>query len=241
MHPADEQVKLIVLGTAQDGGYPHTGCREVCCKEAWNNLKLQRLVSSLAILSGNDCWLIDITPDFSYQLRMIETKLNGAPRISGIFISHAHMGHYMGLMELGLEVMNTHAIPVYVMGKMKSFLEENAPFTQLIKLNNIKLQLIEENAVVHLNENISITPFHVPHRNEFSETVGFKVQSADKSLLYISDIDSWDININELIRNNDFLLLDGTFHGSNELRHRNMKDVPHPLIIDSMHEFSVLE
>ncbi len=90
------------------------------------------------------------------------------------------MGHYMGLLELGLEVMNTHAIPVYVRGKMKSFLEENAPFTQLIKLNNIKLELIEESAAVQLNENISITSFLVPHRNEFSETVGYSIQSARK-------------------------------------------------------------
>ena len=244
MHPADEQVKLIVLGTAQDGGYPHTGCREVCCKEAWNNLKLQRLVSSLAILSGNDCWLIDITSDFSYQLRMIETELNGAaPHISGIFVSHAHMGHYMGLMELGLEVMNTHAIPVYVMGKMKSFLEENAPFTQLIKLNNIKLELIEESAAVQLNENISITPFLVPHRNEFSETVGYSIQSARKKVLYIPDIDAWDdweMDINKMIKKHDIAFLDGTFYDKNELKSRNIKDVPHPSIKESIKRFSPL-
>ena len=243
LHLADEQVKLIVLGTAQDGGYPHTGCREVCCREAWNNLKLQRLVSSLAILSGNDCWLIDITPDFSYQLRMIETELNGVPRISGIFISHAHMGHYMGLMELGLEVMNTHAIPVYVMGKMKSFLEENAPFTQLIKLNNIKLELIEESAAVQLNEKISIMPFLVPHRNEFSETVGYSIQSARKKVLYIPDIDAWDdweMDINKMIKKHDIALLDGTFYEKNELQSRNIEDVPHPSIKESIKRFSPL-
>ena len=243
MNQTDECVNLLVLGTAQDGGYPHTGCREVCCREAWNNLKLQRLVSSLAILSGNDCWLIDITSDFSYQLRMIETELNGAPRISGIFISHAHMGHYMGLMELGLEVMNTHAIPVYVMGKMKSFLEENAPFTQLIKLNNIKLELIEESAAVQLNEKISIMPFLVPHRNEFSETVGYSIQSARKKVLYISDIDAWndwEMDINKMIKKHDIAFLDGTFYDKNELKSRNIKDVPHPSIKESIKRFSPL-
>ena len=66
--------KIIILGTAQDGGYPHAGCMEECCAEAWKDLKLKRLIASLGILSGNDCWLIDITPDFAYQIKMIETN-----------------------------------------------------------------------------------------------------------------------------------------------------------------------
>ena len=156
---------ILVLGTAQDGGYPHTGCRAECCLEAWNDPLLHRRVSSLAILSGNSCWLVDMTPDFSYQLRMIETKLNKQPHISGIFITHAHVGHYLGLIELGLEVMNTNNIPVYVMPKMKSFLEENAPLTQLIAQNNINLIKMEEDTAIQLNKNLSITPFHSPHRN----------------------------------------------------------------------------
>ena len=124
MHPADEQVNLLVIGTAQDGGYPHTGCSDACCQEAWRDETQKRLISSLAILSGRECFLIDITPDFKYQYRLIKNYVKEAPRISGIFITHAHSGHYTGLLDLGLEVMNTYAIPVYAMGKMKSFLEE---------------------------------------------------------------------------------------------------------------------
>ena len=244
MPQSNDLTTILTLGTAQDGGYPHTGCREKCCKEAWNNQKLKRLVSSLAIHSGDDCWLIDITPDFRLQLKMIESKLNGISHISGIFISHAHFGHYMGLMELGLEVLNTHDIPVYVMPKMKVFLEKNAPFTQLIALNNIKLQAIEENLTLHLNNNLNVSIFNVPHRNEFSETIGFKIQSPDKSLIYISDIDSWDqwdVDINNLIKNNDILLLDGTFYDATELQSRNIENVPHPFIKDSLKKFSLLE
>ena len=237
-------MNLLVLGTAQDGGYPQAGCSEECCAEAWNDTKLKRFISSLAILSDSDCWLIDITPDFSYQLRMIETLLNKKPNISGIFITHAHMGHYMGLMELGLEVLNTQKIPVYVMAKMKSFLEENAPFTQLIELNNVQLQKLEEDTSIQLNRKLSITPFLVPHRNEFSETVGFKIQSVNKSLLYIPDIDSWDtwdLDINDLIIRNDILFLDGTFFNNEELPGRNLQDVPHPFLQESLQKFSLLE
>ena len=244
MHQADEPLKLLVLGTAQDGGYPHTGCSDDCCQEAWKDESQKRMIASLAVLSGIDCFLFDITPDFKYQLQLIGQNLKEKPRISGIFITHAHSGHYTGLLELGLEVMNTDGTPVYVMQEMKVFLEENAPFTQLIKLNNIKLQLIEENSAIQLNENISITPFQVPHRNEFSETVGYKIQSLYKSLLYIPDIDSWDtwdVDINDLIQSNDILLLDGTFFSDSELSDRNVQDVPHPFIQDSLQKFSLLE
>ena len=244
MHQSDKSVTVIILGTAQDGGYPQAGCNDVCCEEAWNDPKLKRLISSLAILSGNNCWIIDITPDFRYQLRMIEKELNRQVKISGIFITHAHMGHYMGLMDLGLEVMNTNKIPVYVMPKMKYFLEENAPFTQLIALNNIKLEKIEANTAVQLNTNLSIMPFQVPHRNEFSESVGFTILSSEKSLLYIPDIDSWNswnLDINDMIGTNDILILDGTFFDDKELPGRNMKDVPHPFINESLQKFSLLE
>ena len=97
---------------------------------------------------------------------------------------------------------------------------------------------------IELNEFLSVTPFQVPHRNEFSETVGYMIQSPIKSLLYISDIDSWDkwdVDINDLIRSNDILLLDGTFFSDSELPGRNVYDIPHPFIQDSLQKFSLLE
>ena len=145
MRQLDESINLLVLGTAQDGGYPHTGCTEDCCVQVWKDPTNKRMVASLAIISEKLCFLIDITPDFKYQLQLIERHINEKPRISGICITHAHLGHYMGLLELGLEVMNTNDIPVYVMPRMKSFLENNAPFTQLLELNNIRLLALQDN------------------------------------------------------------------------------------------------
>ncbi len=244
MHPADELVKLIVLGTAQDGGYPHTGCSDVCCQEAWRDEAQKRLISSLAVLDGNDCFLFDITPDFKWQLQLIERHVNDKPRISGICITHAHLGHYMGLLELGLEAMNTNAIPVYVMPKMKSFLENNAPFIQLLELNNIHLNVLQDNCPVEICKDVSITPFQVPHRNEYSETVGYRIQSSRQSVLYIPDIDSWDewdTDINELIKENDIALLDGTFYDKTELKNRDVSAIPHPSIRESIKKFSALD
>ncbi len=134
--------------------------------------------------------MVDITPDFKYQLQLIERHINEKPRISGICITHAHLGHYMGLLELGLEVMNTNDIPVYVMPKMKSFLENNAPFTQLLEWNNIRLLALQDNYPIDIFKDVKIIPFRMPHRNEYSETVGYRIQTAHHSVLYITDIDS---------------------------------------------------
>ena len=244
MHQENASSNLLVLGTAQDGGYPHTGCSEDCCKEAWKDLNQKRLIASLAVLDGNDGFLIDITPDFKYQLQLIARHINEKPRISGICITHAHLGHYMGLLELGLEAMNTNAIPVYVMPKMKSFLENNAPFTQLLELNNIRLFVLQENCPVDIFKNVKIIPFQVPHRNEFSETVGYSIQSSRQSVLYIPDIDywdGWDTDINELIKESDIALLDGTFYDKRELKNRDVSAIPHPSIKESINYFSALD
>ena len=128
-----------MLGSAQDGGYPQAGCKRRCCLEAWRDITLKRMIASLAIISEDEYWLIDITPDFRDQIKMIASHVNEESRLSGIFITHAHIGHYMGLLALGLEVMNTSSVPIYVMPRMKKFLENNAPFSQLIKFQNIKL------------------------------------------------------------------------------------------------------
>ena len=244
MHQENESRNLLVLGTAQDGGYPHTGCSEDCCREAWKDSNQKRLIASLAVLDGKDIFLVDITPDFKYQLQLIERHINEKPRISGICITHAHLGHYMGLLELGLEVMNTNAIPVYVMPKMKSFLENNAPFTQLLELNNIRLLLLQDNCPIDIFKDVKIIPFQVPHRNEYSETVGYHIQTSNQSVLYIPDIDSWDdwdTNINELIKESDIALLDGTFYDKTELKNRDVSAIPHPSIRESIKQFSTLD
>ena len=237
-------MELLVLGTAQDGGYPHTGCSNECCSEAWSNNKLKRLVTSLAIISNNEVFIFDITPDFKLQLQLIEKHLNKTPKISGVFITHAHYGHYMGILELGLEVMNTKNIPVYVMPRMKQFLDSNAPFIQLVEQRNIKLIEIRENQMVNIDSSLNVFAIPVPHRNEFSETVGYSMQSQKKSILFIPDIDSWnqfELDINELIKKHDLALLDGTFYDKSELKSRNIDDIPHPSIKESIKEFSMLD
>ena len=231
---------LKVLGVAQDGGYPHTGCYKECCKEAWNDRNKRKLVSSLAIIDENSkkFWLLDISPDIKEQLQMLDADL----QLSGIFLTHAHVGHYTGLFQLGLEIMNVSNIPVYVMPQMKSFLESNSSLSFMIETGNISPIQMKENKPVQL-ENINIEPFLVQHRNELSETVGFKIVADKKSVIYLPDIDSWDkeLNIVKLIRNNDALFLDGTFYDKKELQNRDISKIPHPSILESIKHFESLE
>ena len=234
---------VMVLGIAQDAGYPQVNCKMKCCKKAWRNVALHKMATSLAIIdpTSNQQWIIDATPDIKKQIQLLnnETKIEN---LNGVLLTHAHIGHYTGLMYFGREALATKALPVFTMPKMKKFLEKNGPWSQLVDLNNIKISLLKSNSTFNLNDNIEITPFSVPHRNEFSETIGFKIVINNKSLIFIPDIDKWEkwkIDICELIQNIDYAFLDGTFYKNGELK-IDMSEIPHPFVEESMNLFSKL-
>ena len=233
---------VVVLGIAQDGGLPHAGCVQKCCKKSWSTGENEK-VSSIGIIDPKtgQSWLIDATPDFASQLNILENVHN--TKLSGIFLTHAHIGHYIGLLQLGREVMGAKNIVVYTMPKMKKYLEKNGPWNQLINLKNIVLSPINDKKEVQLSRNLIIEPFLVPHRDEYSETVGFNIIGPNESMLYIPDIDKWDKWEHDIlfwIESNTYALLDGTFYYDDEVPNRNMSEIPHPLIIESMNYFSRL-
>ena len=233
---------VVVLGIAQDGGAPHAGCEKSCCIELWESGKKEK-VSSIGIVNPltKQSWLFDATPDFPSQYRILTENHN--TELVGIFLTHAHMGHYTGLLHLGREVMGKKNVPVYAMSRMKRFLETNGPWNQLVTLKNINLKLIENNKDIKIGEQLFIEPFLVPHRDEYSETVGYRIIGKEKSLAFIPDIDKWEKwhgSIFQLVLNTDILLLDGTFYSQNEIPHRNMAEIPHPFIIESMETLSEL-
>ena len=234
---------IMVLGIAQDAGYPQMNCEKECCKVAWENPKKRKMTACLAIVdpTTNQQWILDATPNIKDQLQLLKNK-TGTENVDGILITHAHMGHYTGLMHFGREVMGAKGIPVYVMPKMKSFLESNGPWSQLVELNNISLNLLKEDSSINLNERIQVTPFLVPHRDEFSETVGYKIETKNKSAIFIPDIDKWerwDRDIVSLIKQVDYAFLDATFYKNGELK-RDMSEIPHPFVEESMELFSKL-
>jgi pyrroloquinoline quinone biosynthesis protein B len=232
---------LVVLGVAQDGGYPQAGCRKDCCAPAWRDPARRRHVASLAIVDpgSGQRWLLDATPDFREQLKMLDeaAPTPGSPGLDGILLTHAHIGHYAGLMQLGREVMGTKRLPVYVMPRMKRYLETSGPWSQLVKLENIELRPLESGKEVKLGKRVSVMPLAVPHRDEYSETVGYRIRGPAGSALFIPDIDKWEkwsTPLEKALASVDVAYLDGTFFADGELPGRNMADIPHPFIVETM-------
>lgn len=241
---------VMVLGIAQDGGYPQAGCAKECCREAWSDPSRRRFVVSLAIVDPltNERWMVECTPDFPEQLDLLDRLAppasdKRAPALDGILLTHAHIGHYAGLIHLGREVMGANGVPVFAMPRLRSFLESNGPWSQLVSLGNIELRDLRADEPARLNDRIAVTPFQVPHRDEYSETVGFRIDGPDRSVLFIPDIDKWEKwnrRIEDLIGEVDVAYLDGTFFADGEIPGRNMAEIPHPFVEESIARFSAL-
>jgi pyrroloquinoline quinone biosynthesis protein B len=240
---------LIVLGIAQDGGVPQAGAHR---HPAWHDTSLRRHAACLGIVDpqSGERWMIEATPDFREQLatldRIASPAENRRKLLSGIAITHAHIGHYTGLIHLGREVMGTHDLPLFVMPGMAEFLRCNAPWEGLLWQRHICIVGLTDRTASALNERITITPVPVPHRDEYSETVGFVIAGPQRRALFLPDIDSWSEldawgrSIEELIAGVDVAYLDATFFDRNELPGRDMSAVPHPTITESMERFARL-
>jgi len=238
---------IVVLGTIQDAGYPQIGCTKDCCINAFDNPKVDKKVVSLGLIdTKNDkTYLFDATPDIGSQMKTL-TKLetiNEKELVDGIFITHAHIGHYTGLMFLGKEAINSNKVPLFVMPKMKEFLTNNGPWSQLVENQNVAINSLKDEKTVQLSEDIEVTPFLVPHRDEFSETVGYKIKGPNKSALFIPDIDKWEKwekSIVEEIKQVDYAFVDATFYSGIEMNNRDISEIPHPFVVESFQKFENL-
>jgi len=227
---------IKILGVVQDGGFPHLGNNKTCCE----NIQQKKFVTSIILINNenNESYLFDASPDINEQLNFMGDRIN--KDLKGIFLTHAHIGHYTGLMFFGREALNSNLINVFAMPRMKKFLETNGPWSQLVKLNNINLIQIHSESVFSLSDQIRITPFEVPHRGEFSETVGYKIHGPNKTALFIPDIDKWYLwekSIVDEVRKVDYALIDATFYDSKEVNYRDISEIPHPFVIETMSLF----
>jgi pyrroloquinoline quinone biosynthesis protein B len=236
---------LIILGNVQDGGSPHIGCNKSCCAALWENPNLKRKVTCLGLVDpiNEQSFLFEATPDFPEQLKALQmfTPFQNENIPNGIFLTHAHIGHYTGLMYLGKEAFNSYRTTVFAMPKMQSFLEKNGPWNQLIDEKNIEIQPLINKTYYHINSQIKVKPFLVPHRDEYSETVGFLIEGPNKTALFIPDINKWhewEEDIMEKITLVNYAFIDGSFLKSNEIKHRDISEIPHPFINETMDLFS---
>ncbi len=238
--PESASPYIFVLGIAQDAGYPQIACSKRCCEEAKLYPEKQRMVSSLALMDAESkkWWLLDATPDIAKQLQLFHDSTQGAyPYLpEGIVLTHAHMGHYSGLMQLGREALNAKSIPVYCLPRMATFLENNGPWDQLINLKNIQIQVQDTLKPFALGP-FQVQLYSVPHRDEYSETAGIHIHYKGKQVLFIPDIDKWEKwnrSLPQLLKQVDLAFLDATFFSEGELPGRNMKEIPHPFVQETV-------
>ncbi|MCC6752895.1 MAG: pyrroloquinoline quinone biosynthesis protein PqqB [Saprospiraceae bacterium] len=243
----DSTCWLVVLGNAQDGGAPHPGCGRSCCSLKFAGMQGDQTVVSLGLVDrrAQKKFLVEATPDLPRQLHHLRNCLSpdsgDAP--DGILLTHAHIGHYVGLAYLGKEAMDAREIRVYAMPRMRFFLESNGPWSQLVTRRNIVLESIENERTFVLSPNLRASPLLVPHRDEYSETVGFMIYGPQKTALFIPDIDKWERwshRLETLLDSVDYAFVDGTFFDGEELPSRDMSQIPHPFVAETMARLDAL-
>lgn len=227
--------RVLVLGTAQDGGVPHPGCACPACRAAHADPTRRRRVASLAVLStAGRALVVDATPDLPAQLHALAT-LAGRERLlpDALLLTHAHVGHYLGLAYLGREAMDTRDLPLHVTARMAAFLRANRPWSWLESRRQAVLRELVPGQAVEFDD-VRVTPFLVPHRAEDTDTVGLEIQGPARRLVYVPDADRFPDDLADRIRAADVALVDGTFHDERELPGRDLAEIPHPFVAHSV-------
>ncbi len=228
---------IYILGNTQDAGMPHIGCRHKFCLDNFTKYE-EFYVTSIAVVNSDlkKYILFEATPDITYQLNHIKNNIFQEFTLpEAIYITHAHIGHYTGLMYFGREALGSKNLLVKVLPKMSNFLKTNGPWSQLVILNNIQIQNTKFDESNSELSNIDVTPIKVPHRDEYSETAGYIIAGKNKKALFIPDIDKWekwDKKLIDLVKDFDYLLIDATFYDSEEIN-RDISEIPHPLVSET--------
>lgn len=227
--------RAILLGTAQDGGFPHAGCRCDRCSRARFDVTVARRIACLGLVSGDGRgFLIDATPDLPEQVAAL-------PDLSGLLLTHAHMGHIAGLLWLGTEAMAVEGRPLFAGPRLVEFLAGNEPWATLIRDGRLVPEVLDPHAAFDLAADLAVTPVPVPHRAEWSETFGFRIRGPERTLLWLPDIDRFDDGaLASLLDGVDAALIDGTFLGPDELPGRDLTKIPHPFVSDTLDRLAEL-
>lgn len=246
--PPPSGASVVVLGTVQDGGLPHPACSCERCEAARRDPARKRHVASLGVLlpASKRAVLIDATPDLPAQLAALAAAAAWRPAavgrverspVDGVILTHAHVGHYLGLAFFGFEAVHTRGLPVWATPRMSAFLSANGPWDQLVRLGNVELRPIAPGGSVDLGDGVSATLIAVPHRDEYSDTVAVLLAGPRAKLLYVPDTDAWKgwlKPLPEVLVGVDVALLDATFYSGDELPGRPAASIGHPWVTETM-------
>lgn len=231
-------IHVHVLGTAQDGGFPHAGCSCASCEHARENPLVRRRVACIGVVGETGrCLMVDATPDFGAQHADLMKASGREPAaLDALILTHAHIGHYLGLAMLGREVMSASDVPVYCTASMRRFLETNRPWSHLIDRGEIVPQTLTPGSPLTF-DGAEIHAFLTPHRSEDTDTIGIEVRGAQRCLVYVPDADIFPPALTERIQEADVALIDGTFYDRGELPHRDILEVKHPFVTETIERF----
>ncbi|MCA8914741.1 MAG: MBL fold metallo-hydrolase [Planctomycetes bacterium] len=240
---------VYIIGSGQDGGLPQVGSRMKPDMAARVDPLAVRLGPSICVLDDEGrCFLVDVSPDIKEQENRLLSLPGYAKRamrnpFDGVLLTHAHMGHYAGLVHFGREAASCERLAVWCTEKMAGFLSANAPWDQLVSLGNIELKVCDGRtgitAPLEPWPGLSVRPIAVPHRGEYTDTIGISI---NEKLLYVPDIDNWDAwpAARDEVAKHEVSLLDATFYSAAELPGRNLKEISHPFITDTVKKFADL-
>jgi pyrroloquinoline quinone biosynthesis protein B len=235
-------LELFVLGVAQDGGMPQVGCERECCAAARAAGRVL-YPASLGVVdhASSRLVLVEATPRIEEQLTLLRDLAgvhgrNRAP-VDAVVLTHAHIGHYLGLAQFGREVAAVHDLPVHCSPRMAAFLRANGPWSQLVQLHEIDLQEHAPLQTFTPIPGLAVRAIPVPHRDEYSDTMAFVLRGPHRAVLFVPDVDAWDRSpglLDQLLDGVDVAYVDGTFFDGSELPDRNLAEIRHPLMTDTM-------
>ena len=234
--------ELFVLGIAQDGGLPHFGCEKPCCVAARaSGRALFPACLGVVDRRSDKLLLIEATPRVEEQVALLHrlAGVSGRNRrpVDAVVVTHAHIGHYLGLAFFGREVASTRELPVWCSPRFADFLSQHGPWRQLVELGQIKPREFEVGGTSSPWPGLAVTAIAVPHRDEFSDTMAYVVRGPERAVLFVPDVDAWEREprlLERLLAGVDRAYLDGTFYDGSELPERNLAEIRHPLMQRTM-------
>lgn len=232
---------LALLGTAQDGGLPHAGCRCANCERARRDHGFRRTPAALGIVADDGTpILVDATSAFAEQWHAL-WQLTPAARDAGerygappiVLLTHAHSGHYLGLWQLDRSVLAARGTRVLAPPRMARFLAAQEPWAGMQREGFIALEPLPFDEPLDLAPGVRITALEVPHRAEWgTDTAGLLIAGPTRRAFYLPDIDSWQDwqhDIRDVVAGVDVAILDGCFWEPFPI-----PGVPHPPVRDSL-------